>query len=145
MPGRVQTYSWPMSVTLRAAAHLAALVVLGASLAACGSDATTAADPAASDATTSTAATSSPTDEPAEGPECASTWVDGAELPRTYAGCVDEAGELVPVDKVGCSSGQALLMYGDAYWGVAGGTVHEATSPLTDDPGFRAAVRRCRA
>lgn len=139
-----------MSVTVRVAVRLAALVLVAVPLAACGSDGTSDTDASSAEDTSSVSPSESPTDspsadEPAEGPDCASVWQEGAELPRGYAGCVDEGGELVPVEKVGCSSGQALLMYDDMYWGAAGGTVYMGTAPLAEDPDFLAAVRRCRA
>ena len=134
-----------MSVTARAALRLAALVLVAVPFAACGSDDSTATDPVASDETTSDTPSGSPSTAPAEGPDCATTWQEGAELPRDYSGCVDDSGTLVAVEKVGCSSGQALLMYDDMYWGVAGGTIKMGASPLSEDPAFLTAVRRCRA
>jgi hypothetical protein len=77
-------------------------------------------------------------------PDCAAVWQDGSELPRSYAGCNSDEG-FVATDKLGCSSGQRMVRYGDHFYAVFGGTIHETESPLEDDRGYRAAVASCRA
>ena len=94
-------------------------------------------EPATSDSTTGSA--------PAQGPACETVWQVDETLPRTYRGCVDSTGTLVPRDALGCSSGQRLVMHDDRFWAVLGGTIHEASTTLADDPDFRTAVRSCRA
>ena len=123
-----------------AALPLIALCAFG-----CGSSDSTASDAAGTDpsGTPESSVGASPT--PVDGPDCASVWQEGATLPKSYRGCVDEAGALVERDTLGCSSGQRMVSHADRYWAVLGGTIHEATGPLADDPDYRAAVRSCRA
>ncbi len=112
-------------------------------LAGCGGQ-----DEQAGDETTAAATSSSPADqEPAPpGTEpCADVWADGAPLPRTYQGCTDEAGAFVKRDVLGCSSGQRLVRFDDLFYGVLGGTIHEASGSLEQDRDYRASVRSCRA
>lgn len=127
-----------------AALPLVALFAFG-----CGSSGSTAPDAAGTDPTgspePSVSATVSDTATPADGPACDSVWQKGATLPRAYRGCVDTTGTLVPRDALGCSSGQRLVSHADRFWAVPGGTIHEAATPLADDPEYRAAVRSCRA
>ncbi len=55
-------------------------------------------------------------------------------------------GELVERDVTECSSGQRLVRFDEAYFGVLGGVVIGAkTAPLSDDPAYRRVVRACRA
>ena len=77
-------------------------------------------------------------------PDCASVWKDGAELPRSYDGCNSAEG-FVATDKLGCSSGQRMVRYGDHYYAVLGGTIRETESSLEDDRGYRGAIASCRA
>jgi hypothetical protein len=116
----------------------------------CGSSGSSADDAAGTDPTsTPVSSSATPSDEtsaPAGVPDCETVWQDGATLPRTYRGCVDDTGTVVPRDALGCSSGQRLVSHGDRYYAVPGGTIHEAaTTPLADDPEYRTAVRSCRA
>ena len=77
-------------------------------------------------------------------PDCSAIWRDGDELPRSYAGCNSDEG-FVAADKLGCSSGQRMVSYGDHFYAVLGGTIHGTESPLEDDRGYRDAVASCRA
>jgi len=77
-------------------------------------------------------------------PDCAGIWKGGDELPRSYDGCNSDAG-FVASDKLGCSSGQRMVRYGDHFYAVPGGTIHETESSLEDDRGYRVAVKSCRA
>jgi hypothetical protein len=77
-------------------------------------------------------------------PDCTVIWRGGGELPRSYHGCNSGAG-FVPTDALGCSSGQRMVRYGDHFYAVPGGTIHETESPLEDDRGYRDAVASCRA
>jgi len=77
-------------------------------------------------------------------PDCAAIWQDGSELARSYDGCNSDEG-FVATDTLGCSSGQRMVRYGDHYYAVLGGTIHETESPLGDDRGYRGAVASCRA
>lgn len=111
----------------------------------CGSSGSSAPDAAGTDPTGSPAPSISESSAPADGPACDSVWQEGATLPRSYRGCVDGSGTLVPRDALGCSSGQRMVSHADRYYAVLGGTIHEATTPLAEDREYRAAVRSCRA
>lgn len=89
---------------------------------------------------------SSPTERvPADAAACSDVWQDGAKLPRTYAGCVSE-GEYLKRDVLGCSSGQRLVRFDEAFYAVLGGTITAAeTSPLLKDRDYRDVVVACRA
>jgi hypothetical protein len=76
--------------------------------------------------------------------DCAAIWKDGGDIPRAYKGCSSDEG-FVAADSLGCSSGQRMVRYGDHFYGVAGGTIHETESSLEDDRGYRVAVASCRA
>jgi hypothetical protein len=76
--------------------------------------------------------------------DCAAVWKDGGDLPRSYDGCNSDEG-FVTADTLGCSSGQRMVRYGDHFYGVPGGTIHETESSLGDDRGYRVAVASCRA
>ena len=82
---------------------------------------------------------------PADAPECSDVWSDGARIPRSYKGCVDESGSYVERDVLGCSSGQQMVRYGDHFYGMLGGTAYETEQPLDEDRDYRAATRRCSA
>lgn len=157
------TRTGPRAARLPAAlAALAVLAVLALTLllAGCGSEddareagaTSTATDPASLPAPSSTTSSADPAPStpaapaiPAGTPDCAEVWVTDATLPRGYGGCVED-GALVKADRLGCESGQAIVRYADRFYGVAGGTVHEAaTSPLLDDPDYTDTVARCRA
>lgn len=124
----------------RAALPLVALCAFG-----CGGSGSTAPDAAGTDASKTPDAPTTSASSAADGPACETVWQVDETLPRTYRGCVDSTGALVPRDALGCSSGQRLVMHGDRFWAVLGGTIHEASPPLADDPDFRTAVRSCRA
>ena len=79
-----------------------------------------------------------------DAPDCASLWTAGGRIPRFYPGCND-GDTFVVRDSLGCSSGQRLARYDDRFYGVLGGTVTEAKSPLERDKGYRDSVARCRA
>ena len=118
-----------------------AVVLVFLALAGCGED----------EATPRTADSSSSANEPSASPsvsngapDCAVIWRGGGELPRSYDGCNSESG-FVASDKLGCSSGQRMVRYGDHFYAVPGGTIYETESPLEDDRGYRVAVASCRA
>jgi hypothetical protein len=119
-----------MFVTRGRGAHLAVLALVTLGLTACGSD-------QSSEATGTGSSTNGM-------PACTSVWQDGATLPRTYGGCVQDD-QVVAPDSLGCSSGQRIIRYADSYYAVPGGTVHAATKPLNGDRQYIAAVHRCRA
>ena len=77
-------------------------------------------------------------------PDCDDVWRDGEELPGSYAGCNSDEG-FVAAEKLGCSSGQRMVSYGDHFYAVLGGTIHGTESSLEDDRGYRDAVASCRA
>lgn len=76
--------------------------------------------------------------------QCSEIWQDGHRIPRVYAGCA-EGDTYVERDALGCSSGQRMVTYADRFYGVLGGTAHEASQPLDKDREYTAAIRRCRA
>lgn len=125
------------------------LAVALSALTACGDSADEAQDPGAGASSTteesSDPAESESADVPADAPVCGEVWVAGEKIARTYRGCVDESGAYVERDSVGCSSGQRLVVFGDRYWGVQGGTVYEADGSLDQDRDYRDATRRCAA
>lgn len=129
---------------LRAALPLVALCAFG-----CGSSGSSTPDAAGTDSSstpdTPVTSDSTPGSTPADGPACETVWRVDETLPRTYRGCVDSTGTVVPRDALGCSSGQRLVRHDDRFWAVLGGTIHEASSTLADDPDYRTAVRSCRA
>ncbi|QCW50274.1 hypothetical protein FE634_07430 [Nocardioides dongxiaopingii] len=156
----------------RAGAAIVALLLAGVALTGCGSDddgdagEPTSGSPSASASETpgdtpseppsdpeapGGSATPSETGEPTpsttpvpEGtPACAEVWVDGASLPRTYAGCA-EGETFVAPDRLGCSSGQRIVRYADRFYAVAGSDVTETSGPLAQDPDYGDAVARCR-
>lgn len=137
-----------MWVTGGVGARVPALLLALGGLAACGSGSGPAAERAADSSseglTASTAtAESGGARVPAGTPRCDSVWRDGARIPRGYRGCV-EGGGLVGRDVLGCSSGQRLVRHADRFYGVLGGTVHEAAGPLERDRDYLADVRSCR-
>ncbi len=137
--------------TGRRAATTIALALTLTALSGCGDATDEAQEPASDPSSTSSPESSEPeesepsTEIPANAPQCLDVWADGSPLPRTYRGCVDDAGAYVERDAVGCSSGQRLVIFDDAYWGVLGGTVNEAQESLDSDRDYRAATRRCAA
>jgi hypothetical protein len=130
-----------MFVTRVLRAQLLALVLAGLCLSACGSDEPETKDPVASDSPSASAGDSLPPGTP----DCSTVWQDGADIPRGYTGCADADRVYVKLDALSCSSGQRIIRFDDQFYGVAGGTVHEATAPLDKDREYRAAVLRCRA
>ena len=124
-------------------------------LSACGDDsASSAADPAdtpsvtdtpsepVTDEPTPTDVTSSPTETP-NWPSCETVWVEGGEIPTRYQGCL-EGNDAVAADNLSCSSGQRIVRYQEKFFGVAGGTIHEAMGTLDKDKEYLKMVRRCR-
>jgi hypothetical protein len=98
-------------------------------------------------ATDDTSSSASPSASPStsnDAPDCAAVWQDEGELPRSYKGCNGDEG-FVSTDTLGCSSGQRMVRYGDHFYAVPGGTIHETESPLEDDRGYRDALASCRA
>lgn len=137
-----------MSVSRVVRVQLPALVLAAICLAACGSE-----EPGVQTAGEESSATSSASGEPSSDagpsappgtPDCGTVWKDSARLARGYRGCVKD-GQYVERDVLGCSSGQRMVRFDDHYYGVLGGTVHEASTPLDRDRHYLAAVRRCRA
>ena len=108
----------------------------------CGSDD---ADPSPAPVATASETTPSAASLPAGTLPCAAVWEDRATLPRSYKGCADDSGQLVPSDPLACSSGQKIIRYDDRFYAVPGGTIHAADAPLSEDSEYRAAVLRCRA
>jgi hypothetical protein len=111
---------------------------------ACGSDS---GGSTATDEPTATASSPSPTaaetSAAPEGPACADIWVEGAKLAKSYSGCVDDTGLVAP-DKVGCSSGQTFVLYGDQFWAVKGGVVKFAEGGRTEANPYLVDMAACR-
>lgn len=113
-------------------------------LAACGDDEpTTASDPSAEPDDTSSQPTEGETAEVPDWPSCAEIWVDGADLPQGYKGCLDGDTE-VKADRQPCSSGQVLVTYDERFYAVVGGPVNE-TEGLAQDSQYRSAKQSCLA
>ncbi len=120
-------------------------------LAGCGSDddgsAEDTSSPSALSSKSSTASSAAPspttTPAPAGMRACADVWQAGADLPRAYRGCADADGLLVAPDRIGCSSGQALVRH-HRFWAVAGGPISRTAGALLDDEEYAAALTSCR-
>ena len=121
---------------LTAATGCAALAFAVLTLAGCGED-------SAGQEAENTSPPASPSASN-DAPDCTAVWQEGSKLPRSYGGCNADEG-LVATDMLECSSGQRMVRYGDHYYAVLGGTIHETESPLQDDRGYRVAVASCRA
>lgn len=134
---------------LRNAAAVPCVLLLLPLLGACGGGGDDEASDPAAGSSTSSSATSSPSSSPSASvppgaPQCEDVWVEGADLPRSYDGCVD-LDVFVPRDAVPCSSGQRLISYDDRFYGVAGGEVRVSDEALDDDADYRDALRSCTA
>jgi hypothetical protein len=70
-------------------------------------------------------------------------WTKGGLIPKQYRGCL-EGSNAVAADNLSCSSGQRIVRYQDTYFGVAGGTIYQASGPLDQDKEYLKMVRRCR-
>lgn len=136
-------------VTVRRLAASGLLAVALSALTACGGGTDEAQDPGQTASSnpdeSASPSESDASDVPAGAPACGDVWVDGSRIARTYKGCVDDVGAYVERDAVGCSSGQRLVVFDGRFWGVLGGTVHEAGSSLDEDRDYRDATRRCAA
>jgi hypothetical protein len=69
--------------------------------------------------------------------------VAGEKLPLAYAGCHDTTGD-VKAHKIGCSSGQTIVIYTKSYYAVLGGSIHQ-TANILKDQGYLHSIRSCRA
>lgn len=144
-----EDYACCMGARMTAWAGLATAATL--LLAGCGSDDDGKADdtssPSVASSESSTAASAAPsattTPAPAGMRACTEVWQAGAKLPRAYRGCADGAGLLVAPDRIGCSSGQALVRH-QRFWAVAGGPIARTAGPLLDDEAYAAALTSCR-
>ncbi len=76
-------------------------------------------------------------------PDCTAVWVEGKTLPAAYAGCHGTAGD-VKAHKIGCSSGQTIVIYTQSYYAVLGGSIHQ-TANILKDQGYLHSIRSCRA
>lgn len=76
-------------------------------------------------------------------PACTAVWVAGEKLPMAYAGCHDATGD-VKAHKIGCSSGQTIVIYTKSYYAVLGGSIHQ-TANILKDKGYLHSIRSCRA
>lgn len=136
-------------------ARLAAAVLVTLVLAGCGDDGKSAdgdSTPAASvSSQATTSAASEPTRDlptkasptiPADAPDCAAVWSNGAKLPNGYKGCVAD-GKYVRADTLSCSSGQGIVKYDDRFWAVRGGTIAQADDIYESDI-YLDSVARCR-
>ncbi len=126
------------------------IVVLLGAVGACGGGDDEATDPAGSTPPSVSSAPDgdgSPTaapEVPPGTPACGDVWSEGATIPRSYDGCVQD-GALVEREVLACSSGQRLVTFADRFYGVAGGEVRVSEQALEDDRDYRSAVRSCRA
>jgi hypothetical protein len=84
------------------------------------------------DSSSSSGPTSSTTSPSASTlPACASIWQAGKKLPADYTGCNNGAHD-VKAHRIGCSSGQTMVLYTKHYYAVLGGTIHHSTNILRD-------------
>ena len=131
-----------------------ALLLPLALLSACGDDSDSGATdpvgtdtPSESSSPTKTEPTAEATDSPPSTPPwpaCSEVWVADGKVPLGYKGCL-EGDDPVEADNLSCSSGQRIVRYDDRFYGVAGGTIHEAKGPLDKDKDYLKSVRVCRA
>ena len=135
---------------------LAALAVPLALLSACGGDSDSTATDPADTPSVSSSPTDSPSSEPTspeptetestppDWPACESVWTEGGQIPKQYKGCL-EGSDPVAADNLSCSSGQRIVRYQDRFFGVAGGTIYQASGPLEKDKQYLKMIRTCRA
>lgn len=116
-------------------------------LAGCGSDsgsagpAEQATDPSPSSSTSSSTSTS--TSPSGSGlPECEAVWVAGQDLPRGYAGCVQD-GRVEEPERRRCEFGQTIVEHAGRFYAVPGNVVNE-TESLAQSPEYRRALRSCQ-
>jgi hypothetical protein len=121
-------------------------VLLSALLVSCGGE-----DGGTSAADSSTPASPTASEEaggepapPPGTPECGDVWQEDAKLPRRYGGCAAE-GVYVKRESLSCESGQVMVHYGDRFYAVLGGTIHQTSGPLEEDRGYKLTVRGCTA
>lgn len=103
----------------------------------CGDDATVEPDASPGSTPSSSGTTSVP-----EGPACEEIWADGADLPRSYQGCV-EGSAWVAADSRRCESGQVIVIYADRFYGAKGAVVNDMGESLEDNEQYQRAVRSC--
>lgn len=75
-------------------------------------------------------------------PACGDVWKAGSTIPTRYRGCVDK-GTVVKAAKMECASGQVLVTYGDAFYGVLGGPVNPVPGGLKASAKYRHAKLAC--
>ena len=139
----------PRRTTTSILAAAAATLVLV--LAGCGDDTETGTDPTTSDTTsdapTSDASSDTSSEAPTDSvdpdlPDCTDVWQAGEAVPKRYQGCVAD-GAVVKAERQRCSSGQVLVTFEDAYYGVEGGPVNEESGGLDSSDSYRDARRAC--
>lgn len=134
---------------------VAVLLVVGLSLAGCGSEpeqtAGSADEPAASTSESSSPAgspSSSPTPTPsptaAPLPRCSEVWVDGKAFPSLYEGCRQD-GKVIEAKPLICESMQRLYVHGRHFWAVGGALVVHTEGPYTEDPRYVRTHHTCTA
>lgn len=116
--------------------------LLGLWLGGCGGDAEGPAQATESPAESAPASDSSSSTPVPDGPACDEVWVDGADLPGGYRGCVDDD-TWVKAATTRCDSGQVLVTYDDRYYGAKGAVVNDVGSPLDDSDQYQRALRSC--
>lgn len=132
----------------RCATTLLALLLVGALLAGCGDDSTTAADGAGGaspspEQESSSAPAQTKTQTP--GPQCGEVWIEGETLPGGYRSCYDGETEVEPESRP-CSFGKPLLTHEGRFWSVRGGRIAETgEADLLDDQRYRRVLRLCTA
>lgn len=145
-------------LTRAAAGSLAAVLLLGG----CGDD--TASDPSAADGsdaspsppasvTTSEPAEPTPSESPIEPtetteplpdwPACVEVWVEDAQLPGDYKGCLEGEAAVKAKNRY-CEFGKKLVTYADRFWAVRGGRINDAHGPLQDSEDYRNDLASCQ-
>jgi len=121
-------------------AALAALPLGMVALAGCGGS-DVASDPAPVSSSAVATAPASRATTPAL-PACADIWKAGGMLPFRYTGCTI-GGVVVKAHKHGCESGQTLVTYKNAFYGVLDGPVNATPGGLLRSANYRSALRHC--
>lgn len=121
-------------------AAAAALILLSA----CGDDSGAEEPTTTPSAAESSPSAGDPSSDPASGTSCDAVWVEGADLPRGYDGCVSGTTAVAP-EIVECSSGQRIVIYDDHYWALRGHVIGYAPQGLGDDKHYARVLYSCRA
>lgn len=76
-------------------------------------------------------------------PACMNIWKEGSVLPQDYTGCVSD-GKPGAEESVNCRDDTSLIVFGEAFYAVTGGTIRKpADAPLQDTEEYGKAFASC--